>query len=379
MLDPIDSLSINHVFGIKSSHILHIFLSKLRKALHDEAEGNTTELEIALESILGGICVVYSSGMAASFATLLLCRPKKIWLVPGYFGTTQAMRLISSVAHIEIIKLEKDPGTPELQAACTSEYFTEVPPNMLWIESPVNPTGEIIDLQRHLACICKTYNLSRREIIVICDATLAPPPLSFPFDFGADIVIHSATKILGGHSDLLAGIVALQSPTLSKKLQKQRSTLGTSLADFEAKLLMESLSTAQIRIKQQSSTCTQLVEWLSKSPHPELPTGVMKNVIHGSLQTLMPTQKKQVSLGHAYVFSIIFETQEIARCIPYEFDIIKSATSLGGGQTLMEWRYEIDLEQDPKLCRVTVGIESLEALKQDFIKTFAKLSSSFKK
>ncbi|KAJ9065754.1 hypothetical protein DSO57_1016315 [Entomophthora muscae] len=328
--------------------------------------------------------------MAASFATLLLCRPKNIWLVPGYFGTTQAMRLISSVAHIEIIKLEKDPGTPELQAACTSEYFTEVPPNMLWIESPVNPTGEIIDLQRHLACICKTYNLSRREIIVICDATLAPPPLSFPFDFGkcfpnnlhdigADIVIHSATKILGGHSDLLAGIVALQSPTLAKKLQKQRSTLGTSLADFEAKLLMESLSTAQIRIKQQSSTCTQLVEWLSKSPHPELPTGVMKNVIHGSLQTLMPTQKKQVSLGHAYVFSIIFETQEIARCIPYEFDIIKSATSLGGGQTLMEWRYEIDLEQDPKLCRVTVGIESLEALKQDFIKTFAKLSSNFKK
>ncbi|KAJ9086283.1 hypothetical protein DSO57_1005560 [Entomophthora muscae] len=214
------------------------------------------------------------------------------------------------------------------------------------------------------------------KVIVICDATLGPPPLSHPFEFGADLVLHSTSKILGGHSDQLSGVVVLQYPTLAKKLRKQRGILGTSLGDFEAKLLRDSLSTAQIRIKQQSTTCTQLVDWLSKKPHPELPNEVLNSVLHGSLQTLGATQKKQVSYGHSYVFSILFETQEIAKHIPFEFDLIKSATSIGGSQTLMEWRYQFDPELDPRLCRVTVGLESLEALKQDFIKAFAKVSSN---
>ncbi|KAJ2893203.1 hypothetical protein IWW38_002943, partial [Coemansia aciculifera] len=151
-----------------------------------EGRPNTTQVESVLSTVMEGHAVVYGSGLTAALAVLLHYRPKKVAIGPGYFGIRRVIAQYGAIAgQVQVVGSE-----------CSYDGV-----DLVWLESPINPTGEIKDIS------CHALRAHAAGAILVVDATLAPPPLSFPFRQGADVIVHSASKYLGGHEDLLAGVV----------------------------------------------------------------------------------------------------------------------------------------------------------------------------
>ncbi|KAL7937127.1 pyridoxal phosphate-dependent transferase [Trichoderma chlorosporum] len=151
---------------------------------------NMVRFEAILTSILGGPALTYSSGLAAFHAILILLNPRRIAIGEGYHGCHGVIKMVSRMTSLETLPLDCDAS--ELQ-----------PGDIIHVETPLNTTGEAINMQ------CYAEKAHKAGAFLIVDATFGPPPLQNPFDFGADIVLHSGTKYFGGHSDMLCGILAV--------------------------------------------------------------------------------------------------------------------------------------------------------------------------
>lgn len=124
--------------------------------------------------------------------------------------------------------------------------------DLIHIETPENPFSRVHNI---------AYYVSKAKEIgafTLVDATFAPPPLSNPFDFNVDMVMHSVTKYFGGHSDLLAGVLVTKDPAVKIQLARDRVVLGTNIANLESYLLLRSLRTYELRIEKQSDSATKL-------------------------------------------------------------------------------------------------------------------------
>jgi cystathionine beta-lyase len=221
------------------------------------------------------------------------------------------------------------------------------------------------------------------------DATFGPPPLQDPFLWGADIVMHSGTKYIGGHSDMLCGILAVN-PVRAKegwwdKLFEERLYLGNVMGSMEGWLGVRSLRTLELRVKRQSQTATKLVAWLNAALNAEKEsdrdTKVIQEVIakieHASLQEKDLKDEwllKQMPNGFGPVFSITMREQTFARRLPSKLQLFHHATSLGGVESLIEWRTMTDSRVDTRLLRVSVGVEGFEDLRDDLLQAFKALS-----
>ncbi|KAF7313706.1 hypothetical protein HMN09_00527500 [Mycena chlorophos] len=323
---------------------------------------NSVRVEHLLSEINEGLALAYASGLAAGFAALVFFKPKRIAFTDGYTGTKALLELYTKlVPDLKVIKLDD-----EFQAG-----------DLVWLETPMNPTGEATDIRYYAE---KVHRVGGKLLI---DSTFAPPPLQYPFNFGADCVMHSATKYFGGHSDMLAGVLIVRSKPEWDELQHQRTYLGSIIGSLESWLLLRSLRTYHLRLARQSENAIALVEWLQKvaqTPESEafegIPGGTVLRVWHSSLQTrdLRGFEPRmQMTGGWNATFSIQLAKPEYAAWLPHALKCFTPATSLGGVESLAEYRASWDPYADKRNVRLSVGVEDVEDLKQDIRQALRRL------
>ncbi|KAJ5397084.1 Cys/Met metabolism PLP-dependent enzyme [Penicillium cosmopolitanum] len=324
---------------------------------------NSNRLEKLLKSLFAAHVVTYSTGLSAFHGIMVLLNPKRVFLTEGYHGIHGVVDIMSRITGTKKLTLE--------------DVDQAGPGDVIHVETPVNPTGEA----RNLA-----YYKAKAEAVgayLTVDATFAPPPLQDPIQMGADLVIHSGTKYLGGHSDMLCGLIVVH-PEREKQgwvetLYNDRQYIGSVMGSFEAWLGIRSVRTLHLRIQRQADNAMKLVKWLTEemAKPDSLVSKTIENVQHSSLQ-LADIQDgwltKQMSGGHSPVFSIIMRTKSQAQNLPSRMYVFQHATSLGGVESLMEWRALSDKLCDERLIRVSCGIEEAEDLKADIIQGLQSVS-----
>jgi cystathionine gamma-lyase / homocysteine desulfhydrase len=246
---------------------------------------------------------------------------------------------------------------------------------LIWIESPTNPTLKISDI----AEIAKAAKASNALLCV--DNTFASPAIQKPIEYGADIVIHSATKYLSGHSDLIAGLVVTKTKELGEKIKFIQNASGGILAPFDSWLVIRGIETLTLRVKQHSENAQKIAEFL-------LTQELVKNVYYPGL----PQHKnhhiaanQQKYFGGVVSFDLKVDDKELATQIVSSTKYFKLAESLGGLKSLIcipcemthksipvEKRYQSGITDS--LIRLSVGIEDAEDLIEDLKTTFSTIS-----
>jgi cystathionine gamma-synthase len=331
---------------------------------------NASRFEAILSSLLHGRVLAYSSGLSAFHALLVHYRPNVIAIGEGYHGCHGVIDLLNHLYGLKKVSLHDESSW---DAAGLGKG------DVIHVETPLNPTGEAVDLQYYAA------KAKERGAILSVDATFGPPPLQEPFALGADIVMHSATKYLGGHSDLLCGVLVTQSDAVWKSLFLQRLYLGSVMGSLEGWLGVRSARTLDIRVKTQSANAERVVRFLAErldgSSEDAKANGVVQQTVaklqHASLQKDALEQgwlKKQMPNGYGPVFSIGMKDPESARKLPSKLRLFHHATSLGGVETLIEWRRMTDSGVDPRLLRVSIGLENWEDITKDLLNGLSEVA-----
>lgn len=314
---------------------------------------STSRLEATLSAVLGGKTLVYSSGLAAFHALLVTINPKRLLIAGGYHGCHDTAAIFSRLTGMQVLTLDTEPRVGDL----------------VHIESPINPTGLAIDIRRYAAAAHKA------GAVVSVDATFAPPPLQDPFALGAHYVMHSGSKYLGGHSDMLAGTLSVRDPAKADMLHMERTYLGTIMGNMEAWLGMRSIKTLEMRVVRQSATATLLARWLGEQLAVE-GSAVQKTVAqvtHASLQYDgggAEWVKEQMPGGFGAVISLLVKTEAMAKTLPGKLVLWGHATSLGAVESLIEWRAMSDEGCDRRLLRLSVGVEAEGDLRADLERGF---------
>lgn len=234
---------------------------------------------------------------------------------------------------------------------------------LIWIESPTNPTLKIADIE----AIAKIAH--NKNCLLCVDNTFASPALQKPIELGADIVIHSATKYLGGHSDLIAGLVVTKDATLGEYIKFIQNASGGILAPFDSWLVIRGLETLHLRLKQHCINAQQIAEYLQTHPavdkvyYPGLTSHTNHHV----------AKKQSKGFGGIISFTLKEDTTEAAIAFVKNTQLFKLAESLGGVKSLccqpasmthksipQEKRYAAGITDS--LIRLSVGLEDAQDL-----------------
>lgn len=334
---------------------------------------NSSRLELLLTSIIGQPVLTYSSGLAAFHALLTWLHPKVVAIGNGYHGCHGVLGIYQKLTKCTIVDLFDETSW---DAAGLGRG------DVVHLETPVNPTGKAFDVER----LARAAH--RRGAVLTVDATFAPPPLLDPFRWGADFVMHSGTKYFGGHSDMLCGVVGIGREVEGWEthywgMYAERVFLGSVIGSLEGWLGVRSLRTLELRVKRQSENAEKLAGFIAGAMEgTESGEGVeeVKNIVekieHASLQKEdMVWLKKQMPNGFGPVFSIWLKSQEQARHFPSKLHLFHHATSLGGVESLIEWRKMSDPKVEGTLLRISIGVENWEDLKADMINGFRELAA----
>jgi cystathionine gamma-synthase len=299
--------------------------------------GNPTweMLESAVGALEGGIAVSFASGMAATTAVLDLVPDGGTVVAQAqpYYGTSALLHQLEERGRLRVREADlADPAGTEraLDGAA-----------VLWVESPTNPMLDVVDLPEVLA-------LARvHEVLVVVDNTFATPVLQRPLEDGADVVVHSATKYLSGHSDLLMGVAVVRDAALVERLLRVRGSTGSLPGTLEAWLALRGLRTLHLRILAAQANARVLAERLGAHPGVDQVRypgwgGMLSVVLHGDAD--------RADL-------VVAGTRLWVR-----------ATSLGGVESSLErrrrWPGE-DVRTPETLVRLSVGVEDVEDLWAD--------------
>lgn len=318
--------------------------------------------------------VSYSSGLSAFHALLVSVVPKVVAISGGYHGCHGVLDLHRRMHGVRSVDLHADEKAWDESGIGNGD--------LVHLETPLNPTGEAFSIKKY------AERAHARGAFLSVDATFAPPGLQDPFLWGADFVMHSGTKYIGGHSDMLCGILATSATSegleRAQGLRADRIFLGAVLGSLEGWLGVRSLRTMDLRVQRQSSNADKLVAWFNDAVNgtgeeSEVVNKVVSHVTHASLQTSdFSWLKEQMPNGFGPVFSIYMHDAQQARCLPSHLQLFHHATSLGGVESLIEWRRMSDAEVDERLLRVSIGIENWEDLKNDFLRAFKALAEGSK-
>jgi O-succinylhomoserine (thiol)-lyase len=235
---------------------------------------------------------------------------------------------------------------------------------LVHIETPTNPLLAITDIEG-VANLCKSKNL-----ILCVDNTFMTPYFQNPLELGADIVVHSATKYLGGHSDLLGGVLIINSDELYEKLKFVQNAIGAVLSPFDSWLLLRSVKTLAVRMERHNQNAMKIAEYLQS--HSKV-----KKVFYPGLEThpQYSIAKKQMR-GFGGMVSFEVDNFDTAKKVLYKFKIFTLAESLGGVESLVCHPATMTHASIPKeireksgltdgLIRLSVGIEDVEDLIND--------------
>ena len=298
----------------------------------------------------------YGSGLAALHALYVFLRPRRVSIGGGYHGSHGVLALQHKLTGCEVLPLE-----------CAGAALG--PGDVVHLETPVNPTGEARCVEMY------AQKAHARGAFLLVDATFGPPGLQDPFRWGADVVMHSGTKYLGGHSDLLCGVLATRREGWVEGLKGERTVLGSVMGSLEGWLGLRSLRTLEVRVRRQSDNCQRLVGWIhgmvEGGEGGEVVREAVERVQHASLQAGdMEWLREQMPNGYGPVFAITMKNEGLARRLPSKLELFQHATSLGGVESLIEWRAMSDAKVDTRLLRISVGLEHWEDLRDDLMKGF---------
>lgn len=292
----------------------------------------------------------------------MLLNPRRIAIGDNYHGCHGVVGIFERLTGLKAVDL--DCPAEELQAG-----------DLIFLETPLNPHGTAFNIQHYAE---KAHS---RGAYLVVDSTFGPPGIQDPFQFGADMVMHSGSKYFGGHSDLLCGVLATNRTDWYEKLFADRIYLGNNMGNLESWLGVRSLRTLEVRVQRASQNAGNLVSFLHSAltaPNPAADSdeaavqAVLAQINHASLQK-EEWVARQMPNGYGPVFSIILRDADQAKRLPSQLKLFHHATSLGGVESLIEWRAMSDTRVDRRLLRVSVGIENWEDLRDDFVKAFRAL------
>ena len=329
-----------------------------RKALED--------LISVLEHGNGGYA--FASGLAAIDAVLkLLEKDDEILAVDDIYGG--AFRLFTHIYQKFGIKVNYTNTTDITSVLDGITAKTK----LIWIESPTNPTLKISDIEA-IARIAHANN-----ILLVVDNTFASPALQKPILLGADIVVHSATKYLGGHSDLIAGLVVTKTKELGEKIKFIQNASGAILGPFDSWLVIRGIETLSLRVEKHSSNAQQIAEHLQSLEeidaiyYPGLPSHHNHAI----------AKKQQKAFGGIISFSLKDNTIEAAEKFVTSTKLFKLAESLGGVKSLLCHPATMTHKSIPADTRRAAGVaDSLIRLSvglEDAVDLIADLEQAFKK
>ena len=313
--------------------------------------GNPTwiALEEALGALEGGHAVVFASGQAATVAVLAQATAgARVALALGcYAGTRGLLGELGSSGRLRVTSLD----ATDTQAVLAALDRTD----LLWLESPTNPMLGIAELPVILAA---ARDAGVRTVV---DNTFATPFLQRPLDWGASAVVHSATKYIGGHSDLLLGAVVTPDEQLRDSLVAQRTLQGAIPGVMEAFLALRGLRTLPLRIARQTQTADSLALLLADDSR-------VSGVRYPGLVSDPGHERARVQMnGFGAIVSFELADAAAAARLTSVLRLIVSGTSLGGVETTIDRRARWPGEErvPAGLLRLSVGLEHVEDLWQD--------------
>lgn len=327
--------------------------------------GNPTRdaLACAVADLEGGAgAVVTSSGMSAITLACQLLEPGDLLLSPHdcYGGTFRLLNALSAKGHFEVRFIDQT-HLGALKCAFRDR------PSMVWVETPSNPLLRIVDLER-VSELCRKH----RALLGV-DNTFLSPVLQQPLSLGADLVVHSTTKYLNGHSDVVGGIAVAKDEALLEKLRYWGNCLGLTGAPFDSFLTLRGLRTLQPRIRQHQENATAVVDALLT--HPEVEKVYYPGLVEHAGHDIAARQ--QQGFGGMVSFELSGDLERVKTFVG-SLRCFSLAESLGGVESLVahpatmthasmgpEARGRAGIGEN--LIRLSVGIEAAQDLVQDLL------------
>ena len=323
--------------------------------------GQAEKLIAKLEE--GAAAAVFASGLGAAAAVVMTLQPGQRIVMHDtlYWGfkawvESFAQQWGLKLTLIDMTKLDL------LERTLAGE-----PAHLLWFESPTNPLWQVLDIQE----IARLGHAAGARVCI--DGTVATPVLTRPLALGCDLVMHSATKYLNGHSDVLAGALAVaKADEWWEQILANRTFVGAALGTFEAWLLLRGLRTLYLRVRQSSATGLQLAQFLEAHPkvHRVLYPGLASHPGH-------EIARRQMEGGFSGMLSIQVQGgAEAALAVCRNVTLFHRATSLGSVESLIEHRATVEGEHGsapPDLLRLSIGLEHAGDLEADLDQALAAI------
>ncbi len=318
------------------------------------------QLEYVVASLEHGTdALAFASGMAAIATVMELFAPGDHIIIDAdlYGGSVRLFNEINKKNGLSF-------STADFSKGEYSSYFNENT-KAVYLETPTNPMMNVTDLMK-LASETK-----KREILLIVDNTFLSPYFQNPLDFGADIVIHSGTKFLGGHHDTIGGFVVLRDEVLDKRLRDIYKTTGAGLSPFDSWLILRGIRTLTVRMDKAQENAMCLAKYLKTKKH------VTKVIYPGLKEHPGHEIMEKQARGFGAMITFEVDSDERAEAILREVELIYFAESLGGTETLITYPITQTHADVPKeilernginsrILRLSVGLEAVEDLKAEF-------------
>ncbi len=313
-------------------------------------------VEQTLTALEGGAAsMVFASGMAAATAVFLALGPKDRVVVSTamYWALRKWIVRFGAEWGLDVVLVDA------WDEEALERAVNGGPTKLVWIETPANPTWEVVDI----AAAARIAHAAGAKLAV--DSTSASPVLTRPIEHGADIVMHSASKYLNGHSDVIAGTLTARAEDAHwARIRAHRAAAGGILGPFEAWLLLRGMRTLAVRVERASRTALELAAFLEAHPRVERVRypGLASHPGHA-------IAARQMQGGFGGMLSIdVRGGAEAARAVVSKTNVVVRATSLGGTETLVEHRASAEGEGSiapPGLLRISVGLEHVDDLRAD--------------
>ncbi|MCI5587721.1 MAG: PLP-dependent aspartate aminotransferase family protein [Lachnospiraceae bacterium] len=334
--------------------------SRLKNPTRNHLEKVVAELEGATAAF------ALSSGMAAVTLLMDIFKPGDHFIIEEdlYGGSIRLFDNVLKKNNYDFTYIDCSKG--DIEGAIKENT------RAIYIETPTNPMMNISDIS-YISSIAKKHNL-----YLIVDNTFLSPYFQNPLKFGADIVIHSGTKFLGGHNDTLAGFIITNNEEISEKLTFLVNTIGAGLSPFDSWLILRGIKTLGVRMEKSQDNAIQIANWLKKQQivkkvyYPGFPDHPGYEII------------KRQARGFGSMITFNVDTEEHALQILERVRMIKFAESLGGVETLITYpatQTHADVPEDIRLkngitpctLRLSVGIENVEDLINELSEVFKKI------
>jgi methionine-gamma-lyase len=347
---------------------------------------NNPNMEILEERLKlwdgGESAAAFSSGMSA-IATVMMTflKPGDVLLYsnPIYGGTHKLIHQILTQFGVKIIGFNANQSQPDIEKLLEESFYARKL-KMIFMETPANPNNDLIDIEM-CSAIAKKYSTNLKNVLVAVDNTYMGPLWQHPLKHGADIVIYSATKYIGGHSDVIGGAV-VGSNELIGRIKTTRTFLGTMIDPHTSWLLLRSLETLKLRMEAAAVNAEKIANYLLNHPKVEK-VYYLEFIEMNSPRQKNILNKQCIGNGSMLSFDIAGGEKE-AFIFLNNLKHIKLAVSLGGTESLAEHPYTMthaDVSDDekeyynisPKMIRLSVGIEDYKDLVWDIEQALKKV------